>query len=518
MEMKKEYFQWDVNQYIPIKDKYCDFVVNGEVWRLEAENEKVRIPDECFQTHGFKIAYICYEDGTKFAFGFYVKERPAPPEYAYTESEKITFQSLVNEVNELIDDLTSKTENGYFDGKDYVLTEADKEYIASLVHVEGSENYEELRNDLTELDNTIEHLSNEIVTEIDEATDLTRLAYDIPGDEIEIPSMEDLSDVSEIVAEIDDATDNTKLAYDITNEEIEIPDMVEFEDLVKRLDNKVEGERVNPIYNSVDVVQTYDTAGCPKYINDDELSNYSLFGLTESGWYSFVRIKSRYGESVSEGFSVIGASGVIMPAIGSNHVDVAIRFGVIAESQKITVNWGSSSETFVFKATDLAIRNLDYRVTFYLYDIDDYCEWEYALTTDTKFVKDKGYYTLIDGHYVKQEVTVDGTIPAGTYYCHKSLVIKDFTRNMSYTLGTIIDCPVTIQLPEVGGDNYGAWFEVQMNFLQTYSVTIIPHEEQKVSANGVHSPKAGINIINILYHKPTNTWLPTVTNWAVATA
>lgn len=205
MEMKKEYFQWDVNQYIPIKDKYCDFVVNGEVWRLEAENEKVRIPDECFQTHGFKIAYICYEDGTKFAFGFYVKERPAPPEYAYTESEKITFQLLVDEVNELIDDLTSKTENGYFDGKDYVLTEADKEYIASLVHVEGSENYEELRNDLTELDNTVERLSNEIVTEIDEATDLTRLAYDIPGDEIEIPSMEDLNNVSKIVDEIDNS-------------------------------------------------------------------------------------------------------------------------------------------------------------------------------------------------------------------------------------------------------------------------------------------------------------------------
>lgn len=282
------------------------------------------------------------------------------------------------------------------------------------------------------------------------------------------------------------------------------------------LETKVEGGRVSQISNGVDIAQVYETVGCPEYVGNDDLSKYSLFGLTESGWYLFARINSRHGEFISVGFSVVGASGVITPSIGSDHVDIAVRFGVIAESQKVTINWGESTETFVFKATDLAIRNLDYRVTFYLYNIDDYCEWTYEITTDEKFVKDKGYYKLIDDEYVRQEVTIDEEIPVNTYYYHKSLVIKDFTRNMSYTLDTTVDCPVTIHLPEVGGDNYGAWFEVQMNFLQTYSVTIIPHEGQKVSANGVHSPKNGINIINILYHKPTNTWLPTVTNWKVS--
>lgn len=284
-----------------------------------------------------------------------------------------------------------------------------------------------------------------------------------------------------------------------------------------RVETKVEGGRVLPISNSVDIAQVYETAGCPEYVGNDDLSKYSSFGLTESGWYLFARINSRYGQSVSNGFSVVGASGVITPPIGSNYVDIAVRFGVIAESQKVIINWGETSETFVFKATDLAIRNLDYRVTFYLYNIDDYCDWEYELTSDEKFVANKGYYKLQNGEYIKQEVNADEEIPADVYYTHKSLTIAGFTRNMSYTLDTTADCPVTIYLPEVGGDNYGAWFEVQMNFQKTYSVTVVPSDGQKVSADGVHQPKEGINIINILYHKPTNTWLPTVTNWKAPT-
>lgn len=261
----------------------------------------------------------------------------------------------------------------------------------------------------------------------------------------------------------------------------------------------------------------FDTVGSPEYIDTAKMEQYAQYGVTEPGWYIFARIHAR-NNIVTSDFSITGTAGYIAPPIGADCVDVAIRFGVTAESQLVTVNWGQHTESFVFKSTDLAARNLDYRVTFYLYDIKDYCEWEYVLATDDKFVKGKSYYKLVDGEYVAQDVTVDEDIPANAYYVHKSLTIKGFVRNMSYTLDTTVDCPVTIHLPEAGGDNYGAWFEVQMNFLQTYSVTIVPHDGQKVSANGVHSPKVGINIINILYHKPTNTWLPTVTNWAVATA
>lgn len=274
--------------------------------------------------------------------------------------------------------------------------------------------------------------------------------------------------------------------------------------------------RVVSTSDGIDVVHAYETAGYPVYVDDADLDKYSAYGIDKSGWYLFARINAKQGDAVSTGFYVDGAVGVIAPEDGSTYVDVAVRFGVIAESQKVTINWGNMAETFVFKATDLAIRNLDYRVTFYLYDIDDFCTWEYELTNDTTFVANKGYYKLQNGQYVRENVTTGASVPANTYYNHKSLTIKDFTRNMSYSLDTVVDCPITIHLPKADTENYGAWFEVQLNFLQAYSVTIIPDTGQKVSANGVHTPKVGINIINILYHKPTNTWLPTVTNWAVA--
>lgn len=203
MEIKKSYFQWDINQYIPIKDKYCDFVINNEVYRLEAENGNVKIPDECFLTSGRKFAYICYEDGTRCAFAFNVTARPMPPDYVYTETEKITFDALVAEVNALMADLSEKAENGYFDGKpgkdgdngtsptvsivalpnghkvkitdvngeksfdvlngsDYVLTEADKEYIASLVHVEEKTYYIENPYDDAPLKQELSELSEEV--------------------------------------------------------------------------------------------------------------------------------------------------------------------------------------------------------------------------------------------------------------------------------------------------------------------------------------------------------------------
>lgn len=261
----------------------------------------------------------------------------------------------------------------------------------------------------------------------------------------------------------------------------------------------------------------FETIGCPEYISADKLADHSDYALTEEGWYVFTRIHGREGDYIGDDVSLItGVAGIKPPNYGDTYVDIAIKFDVASESQKVTIQWNDRVETFVFKSTDLAIRNLDYRVTFYLYNIDDYCTWEYQLATDATFVAGKGYYKLQNGQYVKQTVTTGASVPANTYYVHKSLTIQGFTRNMSYTLDTTVDCPVTIHLPEVGGNNYGAWFEVQMNFLAAYSVTVVPSPGQKVSANGVNTPKVGINIVNILYHKPTNTWLPTLTNWKVS--
>ena len=95
-----------------------------------------------------------------------------------------------------------------------------------------------------------------------------------------------------------------------------------------------------------------ETVGIPVYV--DNVSEYAAYGITETGWYVFARISAPIGEKVTVHTTVTGAAGYI--AVADNpYVDVAVRFGVAAVSQTVTVDWGTVEETFVFKATDLAV-------------------------------------------------------------------------------------------------------------------------------------------------------------------
>ena len=126
-----------------------------------------------------------------------------------------------------------------------------------------------------------------------------------------------------------------------------------------------------------------ETLGIPVYVSD--VTQYPAYALTEPGWYTFARIAAKDGVTVGDGASVEGAKAII--AAGADHIDVAVLFDVAAMSQKVVVHWdGSNEDTFIFKATDLAVRNLDYRTTFYVYDLAPFTTWAYALTTDANFV------------------------------------------------------------------------------------------------------------------------------------
>lgn len=100
--------------------------------------------------------------------------------------------------------------------------------------------------------------------------------------------------------------------------------------------------------------KTVEVLGIPAYLND--LSDYTQYGLTEPGWYVFARIKARDGVKATGDTTVEGANAHIVT--GDGYVDVAVRFDVAAMSRKVTVNWGTYQENFVFNANDLAIRNL----------------------------------------------------------------------------------------------------------------------------------------------------------------
>lgn len=240
-----------------------------------------------------------------------------------------------------------------------------------------------------------------------------------------------------------------------------------------------------------------EAVGIPVYV--DDVTQYDSFGIEDTGWYIFARITAPTGVTVGAEASVTGAAGVIM-AEGDDHVDVAVKFEVAAVSQKVTVDWGEETESFVFKSTDLAIRNLDYRVTFYVYDIAPFCTWTYTAATDATFAAGKYYYTKDENDvYTLAEVTVGEAIPADTYYVHSKLTIEGMTRNITYNCETPIDCPIEIILPEIEDEVHGAWFEIRFQHTGSYSSTLTVPEGVKVATEHTQPETAGMNTVDLHY-------------------
>ena len=193
--------------------------------------------------------------------------------------------------------------------------------------------------------------------------------------------------------------------------------------IAESLERRRKPERVITLNETPIVDKAIEAIGMPKYV--DNISEYSAYGITETGWYLFVRIFAKDEIKVSGNYFVTGADGCVA-AVGDNYIDVAIRFDVASLSKAVTVNWGFESETFIFKATDLAIRNLDYRSTFYVYDIAPYATWQYEPTSDASFAGTKNYYTENAGEYTKAEVEAGTAVPS-PWYVHSYVLTEDET-------------------------------------------------------------------------------------------
>lgn len=183
------------------------------------------------------------------------------------------------------------------------------------------------------------------------------------------------------------------------------------------------GELVTSLDSTRLVGNVVEAVGTPVYV--DDVTDYPTYNLTDTGWYVFARIIGTADSVVTADTTVTGAAGYVA-TVGNEYVDVAVKFEVASVSQVVTIEWTDGVEdVFIFKATDLAIRNLDYRVTFYVYDADDYVTWEYALTTDQTFQAGKDYYisdgeggyTLAEVQTVAYVLTSDAVFQSGkTYY------------------------------------------------------------------------------------------------------
>lgn len=241
--------------------------------------------------------------------------------------------------------------------------------------------------------------------------------------------------------------------------------------------------------------------GIPEYVADP-MTKSEYTGLDEPGWYMFVRINAKEGVTVTEDFVISGQDGIIDPAEGDDHVDIAVKFEVAAQTREVTLQWSEDlEETYLFRAVDLAVRNLDYRTTFYIYDISEFASWTFALTTDETFVEGKNYYTRdAEDNYTLAEVTAGEAVPANAYYNHSKLTFSGMTRNVTYKFDELVDCPIEIVLPEVPDDGYGCWYEIQMRYDAERSCTLLPTDTSvKIGTATTQAQKAGINVIDLQY-------------------
>ena len=117
MKTKKDLFQWDINQYfIECIGLYVDFPIGEEVVRVEIKSNKCLIPDEFLQTSGRKKVWECFGDGTIKEFNLIITERPKPPLYTFTATEKLTFDGLVQKVDDTVAEIYKMAYTGQLDG------------------------------------------------------------------------------------------------------------------------------------------------------------------------------------------------------------------------------------------------------------------------------------------------------------------------------------------------------------------------------------------------------------------
>lgn len=138
MKSKKQFYQWDVNQYLielqPTAE-FVDYPMGNEVIRIKADGTRCRIPDEVLQTYGGKTCYERYPDGTFRAYSFTVLYAPKPPDYVFTPEERTTFEALTARVDAAIDEIKRRADSGEFTpvkGVDY-FTESEKTELMESV-------------------------------------------------------------------------------------------------------------------------------------------------------------------------------------------------------------------------------------------------------------------------------------------------------------------------------------------------------------------------------------------------
>ena len=117
MNIEKKLYQWDTEQKLTgCTGLYVDFPIGNEVYRVETADGTCIIPDELLQTSGSHKVYECMTNNTIRSFAFSVTPRPKPPDYVYTPTERLTFEGLVQRVDDAVAEMIRRADSGEFDG------------------------------------------------------------------------------------------------------------------------------------------------------------------------------------------------------------------------------------------------------------------------------------------------------------------------------------------------------------------------------------------------------------------
>lgn len=117
MNTERKLYQWDTGQkLVGCTGLYVDFPIDNEVYRVETADGMCIIPDELLQASGSHKVYECMTNNTIRSFAFSVTPRPKPPDYVYTPTERLTFEGLVQKVDDAVADMIRRAESGEFDG------------------------------------------------------------------------------------------------------------------------------------------------------------------------------------------------------------------------------------------------------------------------------------------------------------------------------------------------------------------------------------------------------------------
>lgn len=154
-------FQYNTGQILKFIEDIEDetevhFSTEGkEAIRRFITDNQVQIPNDCLELGEDINAYIhivqADSSTTIKKIRLHVKKREKAEEVVAPEDEptfREEIQAIMDETKEIAQSVRDDANNGEFDGKDYVLTEEDKEEIASMVPGGGSgtSNYNDLEN------------------------------------------------------------------------------------------------------------------------------------------------------------------------------------------------------------------------------------------------------------------------------------------------------------------------------------------------------------------------------------